>query len=418
MGSRVSLIEGETLSLYAEWSKWNEIADFSYTVEDDSVTITGYSGNRSILSIPEYIEGKKVEYIAAEAFVGGGFETVVLPKSIKQIERRAFVNCALSKLYLFDNIEEIFDDCFVNCAEFSTLHINAVEPPRYMDKDRHSNMADKYDILIENQHKKKMILYSGSSGYFSVDTKQMEEVFRDYVCINMAVNGYFNGIVQTEIMNHYLNEGDVFIHAPESMGEYQLFNSYDMDDTRLYMALEANYDLLSLVDIRNIDRELNGFNMFNKTREKKEGQSYNDYVAYIDDRGNYAEYRKPYGKDEALSDEADIELDRFEDAVAMQKLNAYYTNLTKMGVELYLCGASINRHALEALYPEDYMGKAVQYDETFLAATGHKYPLIVPLTECVYDGKDFFDSDFHLSSELTKIHTDKIIQGLKKNGII
>ena len=196
-------------------------------------------------------------------------------------------------------------------------------------------MADKYDILIENADQKKIIVYAGSSAYFSVDTNLIEEAFGGITAINMAVNAYFNGAAQMEIMAHYLRSGDSFIHAPEPTGDYQCLNELDMDDIRFFMALESNYDLLSLVDLRHLTHTLNSFTRFNHARERREAGSYLDCAGFIDGRGNYAKYRCSHGTDEGISDEAVIDLDRFSDEEAMDRLACYYESLTAKGVKVF-----------------------------------------------------------------------------------
>ena len=64
---------------------------FIYTIEDESVTITDYTGSESVVTIPAMIGGNPVNTIASGAFADS--ETVVtvnLPETVTSIEAGAF----------------------------------------------------------------------------------------------------------------------------------------------------------------------------------------------------------------------------------------------------------------------------------------------------------------------------------------
>ncbi len=70
-------------------------SDFSYTVTDGGVTVTGYSGGESVLVIPDTIEGAPVTGIAEEAFADmGNLKAVSIPESVTAIGIGAFEGCA------------------------------------------------------------------------------------------------------------------------------------------------------------------------------------------------------------------------------------------------------------------------------------------------------------------------------------
>lgn len=408
LGSRVS-VDG-SITLYAEWLKETRLSCFEYGYIDDGIVIEGYNGSDIKVVVPQEIEGKNVVNISEGAFSNCNFESIVLPDTLQIVEKGAFQDCDFKELYLYDNIVKIYDDSFISCNNFSTLHINAFEPPRYTDLDRHSNLTDKYDILIENSDKPKIIAFGGSGTYFSLDTKQMESEFTDYVCINMGVNAYFNAPAQFEMMLPYLNENDIFIHAPEAASEYQFMVKTDMSDTRFIMALESNYDLLALVDLRHVTGTFDAFTAFNDAREDLEPKSYSDYVSFIDDRGNYALDKTDYGKDEAISDEANINVEFVWNRENIRRLNGYYSLLKQRGIRLFLSGAPVNRQALSK-QNKDYEGYAAVFQVQ--AGQNFAYPYLVSLPDCIYDGHIFFNSDYHLSDKGTRLHTQKVINALK-----
>jgi|GEM_PF-6432258 len=87
-----------------------ENTDFECEVnEDDTITITGYTGSDTDVLIPGTIEGKAVTMIGADAFAGKQLITVELPYSIVSIGQQAFsVNDlnAVTILNYYASIEE------------------------------------------------------------------------------------------------------------------------------------------------------------------------------------------------------------------------------------------------------------------------------------------------------------------------
>ena len=168
----------------------------------------------STVCIPPAIGGLPVLYIGAECFAGCEAETVILPDTALSVEIDAFRGSSLRELYLFDNIESISDHCFRDCPNLQTLHINAVEAPKWTDFDRHSALADKYDILIEHEHSPKIVVFGGSGPYFSIDTRQMTDALAQegYLVLNMAINAHFNAYMQFAMIEPYMRAGDILIH--------------------------------------------------------------------------------------------------------------------------------------------------------------------------------------------------------------
>ena len=63
---------------------------FRYTVADDSVTITRYTGNEEVVTVPAMIGGHPVNTIAKGAFVDTPVRTIKLPDTIMTVEEGAF----------------------------------------------------------------------------------------------------------------------------------------------------------------------------------------------------------------------------------------------------------------------------------------------------------------------------------------
>lgn len=375
------------------------------------------------------------------------------------------MNCAIRELYFYDNISVISDKSFRNCPNFSTVHINAIEAPRYGAGNLYSeiNLADKYDILIINEHRKKVVVFGGSGAFNSIDTMQMERELRketdeNYVCVNMAVNGWFNGVAQFEMMSPYLKDGDVFVHAPESSSPFSFmyetsmtpsFGDFDYNKLRLYACLESNYDLLSLIDFRHVTELLDGFAEFNAVRKNMAETSYDDYatqinlfgtvyendLGWIDERGNFALPKIPRGEN-LDAGEADIIPEFVKDAEAHNRLNGYYDKFESKGVKVCFLTAPVNEDTLlirmnkpENLPPNsDFLFSGRPYDiplthrdlgawvsdfdnavSEYLDCT-----VLLPLSDTLFHTDDLFDADFHLSDKTAPIYTERITRELLK----
>ncbi len=63
---------------------------FYYTIEENSITITGYFGDEDVINIPSVIAGIPVNHIAPYAFEGSSVTIVNLPETIETVEKGAF----------------------------------------------------------------------------------------------------------------------------------------------------------------------------------------------------------------------------------------------------------------------------------------------------------------------------------------
>ena len=92
---------------------------------DGTVTVTGYSGNASILNIPETIDGKTVTKIANDAFKGkSSLRIVNIPNTITSIGWNAFRSCSnLASVQFGQNITEIGGYAFAYCGSLTAVNL-------------------------------------------------------------------------------------------------------------------------------------------------------------------------------------------------------------------------------------------------------------------------------------------------------
>src|ERR1700733_1696558 len=76
-------------------------AQFTYTTNNGTITITGYNGTNSAVIIPSTIDGLSVTDIGTNSFQGGALTSVVIPDSVTNIGASAFASYLgpLSGLY-------------------------------------------------------------------------------------------------------------------------------------------------------------------------------------------------------------------------------------------------------------------------------------------------------------------------------
>lgn len=424
LGSRCDLPEKGQLRLYAQWAKWDPAEDFALSEIDGEYWITGYNGKNRIVCIPELIGGIFVTRISEGAFFGKELQSVILPKSMERVEDGAFRASTVEDLWFFDNLTYISDASFLLAAHMPTLHINAVLAPRYSKLDRHSNYADKVDILKSHEHEKKIVLFGGSGAFFSVDSSMIYEAFGgEYEVVNMAINAWFPATAQTDIILHYLHEGDIFLHLPEMASPAQLFavNSfalpnYEGYDDRYMMCFESNYDLLSLVDPNDSTGILDSFTRYNAERRTKKEVSYSDNPDFIDEYGDYKGDKPRNRYDYELNGEAGIRSDYLTEE-SLARLDFLYLQIKERGAQPYLGYAAVNLSALEVsdqTRGTHYLDAEAEKYQTVLKENIKNAPIIESLEQAYYTGSWFFDTDWHLSDEGAAMNTEVLIACLKK----
>lgn len=99
------------------------VDNFTWSIKNNSITITKYSGNDSIVVVPNEIDSLPVTVLGASAFSRNKtVEQVFLPSSLTKIDSYAFSNCsALSDVTIPDNVVEIGGSAFENCTGLTTF---------------------------------------------------------------------------------------------------------------------------------------------------------------------------------------------------------------------------------------------------------------------------------------------------------
>ena len=414
LGSRVAVPDG-ALTLYAQWAEWTDAAVFDWEASESGVTITGYHGNVDRLVIPAELGGSPVTRIAAGAFQNGTMTQVILPECLVAVEDGAFQGAELDLLTLFDNIETISDGAFGDCTNLRTLRINAMEKPYGVQYRRESCYADKVELLIQAQGQRKMVFYGGCSMWFNLDGSQLGILEEQGYCpINMGINGLVNSSVQMQILEPFLEDGDIFIHTPEFSSAQQMLLAVKMNteyEDKLWCGLEYNYDLFTLVDMRTVPGTLDTFCDY--LGKKKEGTAYTDVYTrdgnlFMDEYGCVSLYR-----DETLSPLYDeVHMDpSYINETGMNRLREFYDRYQAKGVRIYLSYACFNMDEV----PEEQRDSVQMVEERFRAAVKKLDGpvLISELEDFLYQRNDFYDTNYHLLSEAAGRNTAVWLRDLR-----
>lgn len=99
--------------------------DYYYDSDEDYVTITGYKGKKSSITIPSEINGKKVSEIDERAFSNcNSLKSVTIPDSVVYIYDKAFYSCEnLTTVVIGNNVKSIGEEIFGNCEKLKKVTI-------------------------------------------------------------------------------------------------------------------------------------------------------------------------------------------------------------------------------------------------------------------------------------------------------
>lgn len=417
LGSRVAPSEG--LVLYAQWSPWTEPDRFQWEPLGDGAAVTAYTGDGRTVTVPEELSGRPVRAIRAGAFAEVDCDTLVLPGTLRTVENGAFDGCTLSRLTLFDSLRTVSDYAFSGCENLQTLHVNAALPPVYSGT-YYATFADKFDRLLSLKERRKLVLFSGSSTRFGYDSERIDGAFPDLDVVNMGVFAYTNALPQLELILTCMGAGDILLHAPEFDAAQRQFCTTANLDAAFFNLMEANYDMISLLDLRQFGQVFTAFAAYLGTREGMDARSYALSPADFDEEGNpvdtpsYNEYGdyilyRPNAGDESpvYGLPVDYTVRAFPKSAFLDPLNRAYRRFLDLGVQVYFTYAPRNRLAVSEDSTPRARGSLDAWFRENLCV-----PVLGELEDSLVSGVYLYGTDNHLTTEGAALRTEKIILAL------
>lgn len=126
----ITTLDGNSYSKIVNVNNIAKSQEFNYSINNDNtVTITKYTGNDSYVIVPEKVTIDNKEYIVSSigmnAFKGcTNLKKITLPTGLKKIENYAFKGCiSLAEVYGLDHVTEIGNYAFNGCALLKNINI-------------------------------------------------------------------------------------------------------------------------------------------------------------------------------------------------------------------------------------------------------------------------------------------------------
>jgi hypothetical protein len=100
-------------------------AQFTYTTNNGTITITGYTGPAGALTIPSTLDGLPVTVIGAYAFSQNtSLTAITIPGTVTYIDTYAFQSCrSLRRVIIDDGLQHIGFGAFISCTSLTNVTI-------------------------------------------------------------------------------------------------------------------------------------------------------------------------------------------------------------------------------------------------------------------------------------------------------
>lgn len=417
LGSRVTVQRDGCLRLYAEWEKTLDESALSYELTDGKLYLTGYEkAFPDSFALPEQVDGQTVYGVRRGFFKDGAVDRLALPRSLSVVEAGAFEDVKIGRLFLFDELSEISDGSFLRCS-IESVHINAAGAPRYQKEMEISYFADAIDRLILLQDSKKLVFFSGCSFAYGLNSETVQKaVGEEFEVVNIGIIGGTNAGFQLDIISRFMGKDDVLIHAPEVASRFQFMERNDAE-SRMFIITEGNYDLLSLVDISEIEGFFDVFASYCNNRRQMPETAYDDFSGAYNRYGDIITLRGYTGEDKAFSEQRDYTyFPSFVNERSSALLDKYYQKIRDRGALVALTYSPVNRHGLPEEDLEERVWERLE-DNIIRYFAGRDVIFLSTPADYLLEGRYFYDTDYHLNDEGVKIRTERLLNDMKAHRI-
>ena len=407
--------------LYAQWATQNDAAEFTFTVNNGTATVTDWQGSGERLVLPDTLGGAPVVEIAAGAFTNAACREIILPDTLRRIEPGAFTGCAVKSLTLFDNLQTVSDYAFEGCTALRTLHINAATAPVYSGS-YYATFADKYDRLLSLADTQKLVLFSGSSARFGYDSAALDAALPHYEVVNMGVFAYTNALPQLELIRAQMRPGDLLLLSPEFDAAKRQFCTTNAFDDAFFCMAEADYGIVARLNLQQYSGVFSALGSYLQTRADMAARSYAVSPSDLDEDGNAVDtpsYNE-YGdyvlyRPDAVDDTpiyglpVDYTTASFPYDTYIAPANAEFDRFAADGVRVYLTYSPRNSRAVSADSTPEAVAALDAYFRENLDVV-----FLTPLQDSLMPGRYFYGTDNHLSTNGVTMRTAQVIDALTK----
>lgn len=408
-------VGGSDMVLYAEWLPETAPDALKYYLKDGHAVVTGVKRDiGDTLVIPATLGGAKVKVIEGNFLKGNAdIRTVLIPLGVTYIGDGAFSGCShLSTVYLPDTVESLGGSAFGNCPSFAHLRVLTGSDIRVYEKTFHAAQVDKYRRLLETEGKR-IILVSGSSGSYGLNSAVLSERFPDYTVINFS-GSYLFGIqpLAYYVMNH-VHEGDVVIFAPEYFTV--MYANEVSRELSNWEYIESDFNMLDDLDLQQVKRTtLGNFVKFFAEKRKllpnKQSATLPFARAAFNEYGDIATVR---------THRKDVERSYPDAALINRDCVAFYTMAfsgitAKGGVCLFSFPPVSEGDSSHAALAPSYESFTKKLTEAFSEAD---VTVISNAADYLFPSRSFYDNKYHMTSDGAVLRTEQLIADLEAYGL-
>ncbi|MBR5528635.1 MAG: leucine-rich repeat domain-containing protein [Clostridia bacterium] len=409
MGHKFFADYDEPTVLYCMWQTAESEESFVFAENNGFSVISKYNGTSSDVYIPKTLGGRKVGGILSGAFSGKNIKSVYIPSGVLGIEDGAFSGCKnLTEVTFFDNLISVSDAAFEGCP-VSTVNLHAARGPRYSDSDL--SFGKKFERFAAAQNKR-LIIVSGSSKHFGFDSDYAEELLDGkYSVVNYGTNAQMNVVFFLEAMANLADNDDTIVFSPEQYGPFCYTVNGNPEMTALtFQGCESCYQLISHVDMTKYTGVFSAYSAYSKQRSGMKERSYEERSSRIDENGDCSIPRSNLNSN-GYRNGANGTFYFKKDTVPAEfaeNTNRILSVAHTRGVEVLLSYPPYNINACDSATLNDEGYDAYNSDmETVFDAR-----LISDVRNYIHEGKYFYNTDYHLGEQGTKIHTEQVCKDI------
>ena len=165
-------------------------AQFNYTTDNGTITITGYTGPDGAVTIPTTINGLPVISIGGYAFqYNTNLTSVTIPNSVISIGVGAFYDCtSLTEVTLGNSVTSIENAAFRNCTSLSAITVDAL-----------NSAYSSVDGVLFNKSQTTLIQYpGGKAGSYTIPNSVADIGSAFYGCSSLTSVTIPNSVTNIE----------------------------------------------------------------------------------------------------------------------------------------------------------------------------------------------------------------------------